>query len=124
MFLSKNLAYIGSANYSLGSNKNIESGVIISDSELIKKIRKNFVTTVASSSKLLYFPKIYNDFTFINRIIEYLEIIEENIVKDKILENGDCYSKIADLRFIGDINKFAKKYINLKNTFYIQILKT
>lgn len=109
MFLSKNLAYIGSANYSLGSDKNIESGVLISNSKLIKKLRSKFVTTIASSSKLLYFPKIYNEFNFINRIIESLEVIEEHIVKNKILENEDCYVKIADLRFISDINKFAIK---------------
>ena len=113
LFLSKNLAYIGSANYSKGSNNNIESGVIITNSKMINQLRRNFFTTIASKSNLLYIPKIYNEFTFIDDILDSLEFIENQINRNQFLNNEDNYGRIAELRYLSNINKFSSK-MNLK----------
>lgn len=40
LFITDDFAFIGSANFSFGSNNNYESGVIFSDKEIISELRK------------------------------------------------------------------------------------
>jgi hypothetical protein len=61
MFLSNEVAFIGSANFSLESNKNYESGVIIRDTNTIKNIRRDFVGTLLDLSEFTNIPGIGND---------------------------------------------------------------
>ncbi|WFA09594.1 phospholipase D-like domain-containing protein [Tissierella sp. Yu-01] len=61
IFVSDNVAFMGSANFSLGSNNNYESGILIRDTNIIKKIRREFVGELLEMSEFKNVPERWDD---------------------------------------------------------------
>ncbi|MEG0256085.1 phospholipase D-like domain-containing protein [Vagococcus sp.] len=84
IFLSDKVAYIGSANFSVGSNNNYECGIIIKDIEVIEKIRKTFVTELIEASELISIPENpFDPLHIINDLIQTLETIAPMLSHDR-----------------------------------------
>lgn len=56
MFISDEVAFIGSANFSFSSNNNYECGVLIKNPHIIKKIRQQFIGELIDSMDFLTSP--------------------------------------------------------------------
>ena len=62
IFIADNFAFIGSANFSFGSNKNYESGVIFSNKEIISEIRSFFGKELLEVSEFKNVPTSFDPF--------------------------------------------------------------
>ncbi|MCL2718777.1 MAG: phospholipase D-like domain-containing protein [Lachnospiraceae bacterium] len=111
IFLSNNIAYVGSANFSFHSNSNYECGIIIRNAKTIQKIRKSFLTELVSSSKFTLVPT--NPFDPLHDIDDLFDVIESILpllYRDKtcIIEKNNL-ELIPELRIWDDVTKILSK---------------
>ena len=69
-----NYAYIGSANFSSESSNNFESGVLISDSNIVNQIHSEFVSEIIAQSNEYFGQNTLDDFILL--VDEFLTEIE------------------------------------------------
>lgn len=124
---TENIVYIGSANYSDESADNIESGTIITDRDVIKRIYSEFFPVVINES-IPYFEDIFNEFRlfllslkakfakwiywFDNHLIWQNQITGLKGLRDPF--ELDEYS-LAELN--SDIDELDKLIVHLENTY-------
>lgn len=102
LFLTDDIAYIGSANFSFSSNNNYESGVIFTNKDIILEIRKYFFEELIDKSEFTNVPESFDPFDFLPNIISSVEKLHET-------EIGDLYGKVkhnmTELRFLDGMEK-------------------
>jgi phosphatidylserine/phosphatidylglycerophosphate/cardiolipin synthase-like enzyme len=108
LFIADDFVFIGSANFSLGSNNNYESGVIFSNKEIISEIRKFFCGELLNESEFTNVPECFDPFDFFPIILSAVEELskierKEDLYIDKIREI------IPELRYLDDIEKYLEK---------------
>lgn len=104
IFIADDFAFIGSANFSFGSNNNYESGVIFNNKEIISEIRRFFGEELLEKSEFKNVPECFDPFDFLPRILSDVEELR------KIERKDDLYiSKtreiIPQLRYLDDLEK-------------------
>lgn len=103
LFITDDFVYIGSANFSFGSNNNYESGVIFNNKEIINEVTQYYCEELLDKSDFTNIPECFDVFQFIPKVL-----IAVNTLK-KIESNTDLYSDIMhyipELRFLYDIEK-------------------
>ena len=73
-----NHAYIGSANYSSESSNNFESGILISDSNLVAQVHEKFVAEIIAQSTEYFGQDILNDLiVFVDNFLSEIELFDE-----------------------------------------------
>lgn len=104
LFITDEFAYIGSANFSFGSNNNYESGVIFNNKEIILEIRKYFGGELLEKSEFTNVPETIDPFEILPRILESVEELNKiDTIED--LYNSEEKFLIVDLRYLDDIQK-------------------
>lgn len=104
IFIADDFAYIGSANFSFGSNNNYESGVIFSDKEIVKGIRKYFYGELLDKSEFTNIPECFDPFVFLPKILSAVEELSKVEIKED-LYNDKVENLIPELRFLDDLEK-------------------
>ncbi|MCU5508228.1 phospholipase D-like domain-containing protein [Bacillus cereus] len=103
LFITDDFVYIGSANFSFGSNNNYESGVIFNNKEIINEVTQYYCEELLDKSDFTNIPECFDVFQFIPKVL-----IAVNTLK-KIESNTDLYSDIMhyipELRFLYDIEE-------------------
>lgn len=78
IMVTDNYAYIGSANFSNESSKNLESGILISDSNLIKQVHNEFVSEIIAQSNEYFGQDILDDFmVLVDKFLAEIECFDE-----------------------------------------------
>jgi phosphatidylserine/phosphatidylglycerophosphate/cardiolipin synthase-like enzyme len=108
LFIADDFAFIGSANFSFGSNNNYESGVIFSNKEIISEIRRFFVEELLDKSEFTNVPECFDPFDLLPRILSAVEELskierKEDLYIDKTRET------IPELRYLDDIEKYLEE---------------
>jgi len=103
IFIADDFAYIGSANFSFGSNNNYESGVIFSNKEIIKDITKYFCGELLDKSEFTNVPECFDPFDFLPKILNAVEKLNK-IEKKEDLYN-DTKHEMTELRYLDDLEK-------------------
>lgn len=111
IFISDTIAFIGSANFSIGSNNNYECGTIIRDIDTIEKIRREFITQLLEVSEFTNIPhSVHNDpMNHVLWVEDAINKINSIISEKKNLENAESMDLISKLRFYDDIKDIAEK---------------
>ncbi|MFE4242558.1 phospholipase D-like domain-containing protein [Peribacillus butanolivorans] len=104
IFLADDFAYIGSANFSFGSNNNYESGVIFSNKEIISEIRRFFGEELLEKSEFKNVPDCFDPFEFLPRILNAVDELNK-IKRKEDLYVGEIKHAIPELRYLDDIEK-------------------
>ncbi|WP_391732179.1 phospholipase D-like domain-containing protein, partial [Streptomyces sp. NPDC014685] len=76
IFIADNFAYIGSANFSFGSNTNYECGVIFNNIEVITEIRKLYGRELLEASEFKNVPEIIDPFIFLPMTLKIVEKVD------------------------------------------------
>jgi hypothetical protein len=140
--VTDNYAYIGSANFSIESSNNIEAGVLVSDTDAVKRIQEEFIPEIIRQSSEYFGVDILDEFMvllsmFDSEIRDFDESFLSNIfnrylsakegekcfdIKQNKLHSGDFEKFQFNMNsFIDELNISAhsiKKYVN-ENTFEI-----
>lgn len=108
LFIADNFAFIGSANFSFGSNNNYESGVIFENKEIISEIRRFYGEELLEKSEFTNVPASFDPFVFLPRILNAVEQLR------KIERKEDLYirktkEEIPELRFVYDLENYLKE---------------
>lgn len=108
LFITDDFAYIGSANFSFGSNNNYECGVIFEDKEIISDIRKIYLRELLDESEFTNVPHIVEPFSFLSRIQKAAEEL------CKVEEKNELYTfetqeRIPELRYLDDLENYLNK---------------
>lgn len=112
MFIANSFAYFGSANFSRGSNSNIEIGFITTDKSIIEKMRelvREFFKT--EKSELIVSPEDFWVSDEYEKTNEFLDMID--IMKSKV-KNGE---QIGDSD-VGNLAKISADIGNYKSLKY------
>ncbi|KGR89717.1 hypothetical protein CD30_15665 [Ureibacillus massiliensis 4400831 = CIP 108448 = CCUG 49529] len=109
LFITDDFAFVGSANFSFGSNRNYESGVIFKNKEIVEKIAKYYRSVLLENSEFINVPQSMDPFGFLSGLLSATEDLRkrelEELYEEKIREI------IPELRFLDDL----KKYFNELN---------
>jgi hypothetical protein len=108
LFITEEFAFIGSANFSFGSNDNYESGVIFTNKEIIKEIRKYYGEELLENSEFTNVPETFDPFDFLPGILHRMEELSMLETKED-LYNSDMKFAIVDLRFVDELEKHLEK---------------
>lgn len=104
LFIADDFAFIGSANFSFGSNNNYESGVILTDKKIISELRKFYCEELLEKSEFTNVPDCFDPFDFLPGILTAVEEMR------KIERKEDLYKgNIPHLRFLDDLEKDLEK---------------
>lgn len=113
IFLSDKIAYIGSANFSVGSNSNYECGIVIKNKEIIRKIRNTFLAELLEESKFIIIPtNPFDPLTDINGLIENVRAMVL-----LISQSSACLLQKENLELIPKLRYWdhIKYYLNKSN---------
>ncbi|MDR9744407.1 phospholipase D-like domain-containing protein [Paenibacillus taichungensis] len=104
LFIADDFAFIGSANFSFGSNNNYESGVIFNDDKIISELRKFYCEELLDKSEFTNIPECFDPFDFLPSILQAVEGMRKiETVNDLHIGN------IPQLRFLDDLEKDLEK---------------
>ncbi|MDQ0656998.1 phospholipase D-like domain-containing protein [Paenibacillus sp. W2I17] len=104
LFITDNFAYIGSANFSFGSNNNYESGVIFEDENIVSEIKSFYCRELLDKSEFTNVPECFDPFDYLTSILEAVEYMITVEKKD------DLYlGNIPQLRFLDGLEKDLEK---------------
>ncbi|MFD4820536.1 phospholipase D-like domain-containing protein [Peribacillus butanolivorans] len=84
LFITDDFAFIGSANFSFGSNNNYECGVIIDNKEIISDIRKFYCGELLEESEFTNVPECFDPFELLPHILSVVEELSK-IEKGRII---------------------------------------
>ncbi|WP_142337794.1 phospholipase D-like domain-containing protein [Bacillus thuringiensis] len=104
IFIADDFAYIGSANFSFGSNKNYESGVIFNNKEIISKIRHLFIGEMLEQSEFTNVPECFDPFYFLPKILNVVEELRKVEEKEGLC-TGNNMERIPELRYLDSLEK-------------------
>lgn len=104
MFITDDFAFIGSANFSFGSNNNYESGVIFTDKNIISELSKFYCEELLDKSEFTNIPECFDPFDFLPSILKAVEAMRK-IERREDLNKGN----MPQLRFLDDLEKDLKK---------------
>lgn len=94
IIFNDDITFLGSANFSLGSNSNFEVGTIIKDREVIKKIKKEFIDTLFMEANLenesIYFPWLIMFRKQYLSVLEFLKLINEGKI-DEVIDRSTFF---------------------------------
>lgn len=126
LFITDDFAFIGSANFSFGSNNNYESGVVIDNKEIILEIRKFYLDELLDESEFTNVPNTFNPFDFLPQILSAVEKLSKTEKKEELYIDK-IGSEIPELRYLDGIEKYLDKlgysipiYFDWWN-FYVQM---
>lgn len=100
LFITDDFAYIGSANFSFGSNNNYESGVIFTDEKVISGVRKFYREELLDKSEFTNIPECFDPLDFLPSIIKAVEEMRTIERKEELYKGN-----IPQLRFLDDLEK-------------------
>lgn len=106
-FITDEFAFIGSANFSFGSNSNYESGVIFNDKEIISEIRKFYFEVLLEKSEFTNIPECFDPFDFLPRILNAVEKLSKIDSKEELYFD-EIVNEIPELRFLDDMEKYLE----------------
>ena len=110
---TENIVYIGSANFSNESANNIESGILIEDTEFIRNLYSDFFDVVQDNS-LSYYDEYFSAFRlFITSIYNKFKYHYRKIITDLYTDYERTNLVLADTIFM-DINNLDDLYIDLE----------
>jgi len=118
IFLTDEFAFIGSSNFSYGSNNNYECGVVFTDIDVIREIRHNIMGELSKKCTFTNIPQYFDPLS--NNLPLLIDTVEE---LNKINTKEDMYiDKTRELipifRFLNDINKcLLNKTLKVPNSF-------
>lgn len=108
LFITDNFAYIGTANFSFGSNSNYEGGVIFYSEEIINKMSSKF-RKMQIASNLTCAPLQFSEpFNILCDLIYWVEKLKEIETLDIFKEEYNS-EMITQLRFVTDVKKYYDK---------------
>ncbi|NHN33124.1 phospholipase D-like domain-containing protein [Paenibacillus agricola] len=107
LFIADDFAFIGSANFSFGSNNNYECGVIFTDKKIISEIRKYYCEELLDKSEFTNVPEVSDPFDFFPMILKAVEKLGNVKSKEELSNNTENFI-IGDLRFIDDIERYVE----------------
>lgn len=84
IFVTDDFAFIGSANFSFGSNNNYECGVLFSDKEIITQVRTFFGGELLEKSEFTNVPECLDPFVFFPRILNVVEVLSKIERKEEL----------------------------------------
>ena len=107
-FITDDFAFIGSANFSFGSNNNYECGVIIDNKEIISEIRKFYLEELLEESEFTNVPNSLDPFDFLPQILSVVKKLSK-VEKKEELYIDKIGNEIPQLRYLDDIEKHLDK---------------
>lgn len=121
-----NYAYIGSANFSSESSKNFESGILISDSNLVNQVHDNFVAEIIAQSNEYFGQDTLDDFmALVNEFLAEIEHFDELYLSNVF--NRYLSAKQGEKCFDINLNRLNfKDFDNFRfyNTWFVEELKS
>lgn len=104
LFITDDLAFIGSANFSFGSNNNYECGVIFENKEIISQIKKFYLSEMLEMSEFTNVPECLDPFEFLPAILDVVEYLNR-IEKKEDLYIDTTREAIPELRYLEGIEE-------------------
>ncbi|PFP29428.1 hypothetical protein COJ96_11025 [Bacillus sp. AFS073361] len=105
LFITDDFAFIGSANFSFGSNNNYECGVIFDNKEIISDIKKCYLSML-EESEFTNVPECFDPFEFLPGLLSVVKELSEIESMDELYEKKEA---IPQLRYLDDIEKYLGK---------------
>ncbi|MDR4946508.1 phospholipase D-like domain-containing protein [Neobacillus cucumis] len=106
LFIMDDFAFIGSANFSFGSNNNYECGVIFENREIISELRKFYCSELLEQSEFTNVPECFDPFEFLPGLLSMVEELIEIESMDELYQKKEA---IPELRYLDDIEKYLGK---------------
>jgi phosphatidylserine/phosphatidylglycerophosphate/cardiolipin synthase-like enzyme len=107
LFITDDFAFVGSANFSFGSNRNYESGVIFENKEIVEKIAKYYRSVLLENSEFLNVPQSFDPFVFLRGLLSATEDLRERELEEMYEE--EIREIIPELRYLEDLKKYFKE---------------
>lgn len=108
LFITDDFAFIGSANFSFGSNNNYECGVLFDNKEIISSIRNIYLRELLEESNFTNIPHCFDPFDFLPKITSAVETLKQ-VEKVNDLYIDKTRETIPELRYLDDIEKHLDK---------------
>ncbi|USK62315.1 phospholipase D-like domain-containing protein [Peribacillus asahii] len=108
LFITDDFAFIGSANFSFGSNMNYESGVIFKNKEIISEITKFYCEELLDKSEFTNIPECFDPFEALPGLLGTVEELSK-IEKKEDLYIGNIKHNISNLRYLDGLEKVLEK---------------
>lgn len=107
LFITDDFAFVGSANFSFGSNRNYESGVIFESKEIVEKIAKYYRSVLLDNSEFINVPQSMDPFGFLRGLLSAIEDLRKRELEEMYKE--EIREIIPQLRFLDDLKKYFKE---------------
>jgi len=118
IFATENIAYIGSANFSVESDNNFECGVLFTDKAIVEKIINELVGSIENDS-ILYLGKKYEEFLILIKSVFSQLTITHNKYKG-LVSNEYLTAKHGEFYYDPKISKFNLPHIeDLLSTVFL-----
>ncbi|MDE5055223.1 phospholipase D-like domain-containing protein [Niallia taxi] len=108
IFITDNFAYIGSANFSFGSNNNYECGVIFNDLKVISEIRRLYGRELLEPSEFKNVPEILDPFDILPMTLNVVKQLNK-VVKKEEFYNSKIRELIPEIRYLDSIKEILKE---------------
>lgn len=107
LFITDDFAFIGSANFSFGSNNNYESGVIFENKEIIQQIAMYYRSVLLNESEFVNVPHSLDPFNFLPRLLSTTEALRGKNLAE--LYESKTRELIPEFRYLDDLKKYFIK---------------
>ncbi|WP_427108174.1 phospholipase D-like domain-containing protein [Lysinibacillus xylanilyticus] len=106
LFITDNFAFVGSANFSFGSNKNYESGVIFENKNIVEKINKYYCNVLLNKSEFRNVPQIWDSLDALKNTLHIVKDLKKYKIED--LYTDEVRERIPELRYLDNIEEDLK----------------
>ncbi|MDQ0176455.1 hypothetical protein [Bacillus chungangensis] len=97
LFITDDLTFIGSTNFSFGSNNNYEYGVIFNNKDIISELRMFYCSELLDQSEFTNVPECFDPFELLPRLLSVVKELSKIESMDKIISKKET---IPELRFL------------------------
>lgn len=104
LFITEDFAFVGSANFSFGSNKNYESGVIFDNKEIVEEIAAYYRSVLLENSTFINIPQSGDPFVFLSKLLSATEELRKRELEEMYEE--EIREIIPEFRFLDDLEKY------------------
>jgi len=108
IFICDDFAYIGSANFSFGSDNNYECGVIFENKEIVLEILKFYRVELLAKSEFINVPLTFDPFSLLPLVLDISKELTQVSNKKELYEDR-TRELIPELRYLDEVKNHLLK---------------
>jgi len=98
LFITDSFAFVGSANFSFGSNKNYESGVFFENKKIVEKIKKYYCSVLLNESEFKNVPQLWDSLDALKNTLHIVKDLKKYTIEDLYMD--EVREIIPELRYL------------------------